>query len=62
LNGPEREDWIAQPADPAIEAILQTDGNFVLYGHAYADGSANPVWASNTARSEPSRIPCSGCI
>jgi hypothetical protein len=30
------------------EAILQTDGNLVLYGPANADGSANPVWASNT--------------
>jgi hypothetical protein len=32
----------------AIEAILQTDGNLVLYGPAHADGSANPLWASNT--------------
>jgi hypothetical protein len=32
-----------------IEAILQTDGNLVLYGPNNTDGSANPVWASNTA-------------
>jgi hypothetical protein len=32
----------------AIEAILQTDGNLVLYGPANADGSAHPLWASNT--------------
>jgi hypothetical protein len=32
-----------------IEAILQTDGNLVLYGPNNAAGSAHPVWASNTA-------------
>jgi hypothetical protein len=32
-----------------IEAILQTDGNLVLYGPNHFDGSQNPVWASNTA-------------
>jgi hypothetical protein len=34
---------------PVVEAVLQTDGNLVLYGPAHADGSANPIWASNTA-------------
>jgi hypothetical protein len=34
---------------PVIEAILQTDGNLVLYGPNNADGSAHPIWASNTA-------------
>jgi hypothetical protein len=49
LTGPHAVDWVADSTDFPIEAILQTDGNFVLYGHAHADGSANPVWASNTA-------------
>jgi hypothetical protein len=31
-----------------IEAILQTDGDLVLYGPNNADGSAHPVWASHT--------------
>jgi hypothetical protein len=35
--------------EPVIEAILQTDGNLVLYGPANDDGSAHPLWASNTA-------------
>jgi hypothetical protein len=26
-----------------IYATLQTDGNFVLYGHPHADGSLNPI-------------------
>ena len=34
---------------PVIEAILQTDGNLVLYGPNNSDGSAYPIWASNTA-------------
>jgi hypothetical protein len=33
---------------PVGEAILQTDGNLVLYGPAHSDGSANPLWASGT--------------
>jgi hypothetical protein len=40
--------WFTPAKGPAIEAILQTDGNFVLYGPNNSDGSANPVWASNT--------------
>jgi hypothetical protein len=31
-----------------IEAILQTDGNLVLYGPANDDGSAHALWASGT--------------
>jgi pseudomonalisin len=39
-----------------IEAILQTDGNLVLYGPNYYGGFANPVWASNTAGHEFAQI------
>jgi hypothetical protein len=35
--------------EPVSEAILQTDGNLVLYGPNNDDGTANPIWASNTA-------------
>jgi hypothetical protein len=46
--GPE-EDLLATLAKSGgTEAILQTDGNLVLYGQPHSDGSQNPVWASNT--------------
>jgi hypothetical protein len=42
--------WTSGTAgQPVIEAILQTDGNLVLYGPANDDGSAHPLWASGTA-------------
>jgi hypothetical protein len=41
---------------PVIEAIFQTDGNLVLYGPNNNDGSADPLWASNTGGHQGDRL------
>jgi hypothetical protein len=42
--------WATQSTygENVIKGIMQTDGNFVLYGPNNANGSTNPLWASNT--------------
>jgi hypothetical protein len=49
VYGPEFDLLAALNNSGGTEAILQTDGNLVLYGQPHSDGSLNPIWASNTA-------------
>ena len=43
--------WASNTANEyAIEAILQTDGNLVVYGTPNPDGSLVPLWASRDRR------------
>ena len=42
--------WASGTANQrTVEAILQTDGNFVVYGTPKPDGSQRPLWASGTS-------------
>ena len=48
-NGSTRVLWASGTAgQPAVEAVMQTDGNLVIYGADKANGSLKALWASNT--------------
>jgi hypothetical protein len=57
LRGPDGLDiWDSGYHGRAIEAIVQSDGNFVMYGPNNPDGTANRIWATNTAGHRNSRL------
>ena len=49
-NRPTRVLWASGTTGmPALEAVMQPDGNFVLYAADNPDGSYDALWASNTS-------------